>query len=165
MYGGIKMFDFMKRNFRLVAPISGKVIGLEQVPDEIFSQKMAGDGIAVEAIGDLVVAPADGDLTFIFRTNHAFGMSLDNGVELLVHIGLDTVGLAGEGFERLVQEGKSVKAGEPIIRIDRNFVLERGCSLVSPVLITNVDSVRFLSQNIGESVKAGEDIVLEYKLK
>lgn len=159
------MFDFMKRNFRLVAPISGKVIGLEQVPDEIFSQKMAGDGIAVEAIGDLVVAPADGDLTFIFRTNHAFGMSLDNGVELLVHIGLDTVGLAGEGFERLVQEGKSVKAGEPIIRIDRNFVLERGCSLVSPVLITNVDSVRFLSQNIGESVKAGEDIVLEYKLK
>lgn len=159
------MFDFIKRNFKLVAPISGKVIELEQVPDEIFSQKMAGDGIAVEAEGDLVVAPADGDLTFIFKTNHAFGMSLDNGVELLVHVGLDTVGLAGEGFERLVQEGQSVKAGEPIIRIDRNFVLERGCSLVSPVLITNVDSVKFLNQSIGESVKAGKDIVLEYKLK
>jgi PTS system D-glucosamine-specific IIA component/PTS system glucose-specific IIA component len=159
------MFSFLKRNFKLIAPMSGKIIKLDEVKDEIFSQKMAGDGIAIETCGDLVVAPADGDLTFIFKTNHAFGMSLDNGIELLIHIGLDTVGLAGEGFERLVREGQSVKAGEPIIKINREFILERGCSLVSPILITNPNAVKFSDLNIGKSVKVGQDVVLEYKLK
>jgi PTS system D-glucosamine-specific IIA component/PTS system glucose-specific IIA component len=159
------MFSFLKRNFKLVAPIDGKVISLDKVPDEIFSQKMAGDGVAIETSGDLIVAPADGELTFIFKTNHAFGISLNNGVELLIHIGIDTVNLAGEGFERLVHEGQSVKAGEPIIRIKRDFILERGCSLISPILITNADSVNIYNMIINKQVKAGKDIILEYKLK
>lgn len=159
------MFSFLKRNFKLIAPIDGNVISLDKVPDEIFSQKMAGDGVAIESIGDLVVAPADGDLTFIFKTNHAFGLSLDNGVELLIHVGIDTVNLAGEGFERLVCEGQSVKAGEPIIRIKRDFILERGCSLISPILITNVDSVNISNRIIDKHVKAGKDTILEYKMR
>lgn len=159
------MFSFLKRNYKLLAPIDGRVIALEKVPDEIFSQKMAGDGVAIDTDGDLVVAPADGDLTFIFKTNHAFGMSLNNGVELLIHIGLDTVNLAGEGFERLAHEGQTVKAGEPIIRINRDYILERGCSLISPILIANADAVRFSGVNFGKGVKAGKDILIEYKLK
>jgi PTS system glucose-specific IIA component len=159
------MFSFLRRNFKLLAPVDGKVIALDKVPDEIFSQKMAGDGIAIDTDGDLVVAPADGEITFIFKTNHAFGMSLGNGVELLIHVGLDTVNLAGEGFERLAYEGQGVKAGEPIIRIDRSFILERGCSLISPLLISNMDAVRFSNKGVGKNVKAGKDIVLEYKLK
>ena len=159
------MFSFLKRNFKLVAPIDGKVITLDKVPDEIFSQKMAGDGVAIETIGDLVVAPADGELTFIFKTNHAFGISLDNGVELLIHVGIDTVNLAGEGFERLVYEGQRVKAGDPIIRIKRDFILERGCSLIVPILITNVDSVNIYNRVIYKYVKAGKDTILEYKIR
>jgi glucose-specific phosphotransferase system IIA component len=159
------MFGFLKRNFKLVAPISGKVIELSQVQDEIFSQKMAGDGIAIDAIGDVVVAPANGDITFIFKTNHAFGMTLDNGVDVLIHVGIDTVALAGEGFKRIAQEGQSVKAGDPIIELNKEFILERGCSLISPVLITNADYIKFMDYSVGKNVKAGKEVVLEYKIK
>jgi sugar PTS system EIIA component len=159
------MFDFLKKNYKITAPISGKVINLDDVPDEIFSNKMAGDGVAIDTFGDLVVAPADGELTFIFTTNHAFGMLLENEVEMLVHIGLDTVNLAGEGFERIAEEGQNVKAGDPIIKLNRSFIMEKGCSLISPVLITNSDSIKFLNQNIGELVDAGKDTIIEYKMK
>jgi PTS system IIA component, Glc family (TC 4.A.1) len=159
------MLDFLKRNFKLVAPVSGKVIDLAEVPDEIFADKMVGDGIAIDSVDDTVVAPADGEVNLIFKTNHAFAMMLDNEVEILVHIGLDTITLGGEGFKRLVEEGQKVKAGEPILKVDRNFIKSRSCSLVTPVIITNHDIVNFTSMNIGNEVKAGEDIVLEYKLK
>ena len=79
------MLDFFKRTFKLVAPVSGRVMDLSEVPDEIFADKMVGEGIAIEATDDLVVAPADGEITLIFKTNHAFGMILDNDVEVLVH--------------------------------------------------------------------------------
>ena len=78
---------------------------------------MAGDGIAIDTTGDTIVAPADGELTLVFKTKHAFALTLENGVELLVHIGIETVGLEGEGFEQLVEQGTKVKAGTPIIKI------------------------------------------------
>ena len=159
------MLDFLKRNFRLVAPVSGKVLDLSTVPDEIFADKMVGEGIAIDSTDDIVVAPADGEISLIFKTNHAFGMLLDNNVEVLVHIGLDTITLGGEGFIRLAEEGQKVKAGDPILKVDRNFVTSRSCSLITPVLITNHDIVNFTSFNVGNEVKSGSDVVLEYKLK
>ncbi|WP_163192758.1 PTS sugar transporter subunit IIA [Clostridium thermarum] len=159
------MLDFLKRNFRLLAPVSGKVLDLSTVPDEIFADKMVGEGIAIDSTDDIVVAPADGEISLIFKTNHAFGMLLDNDVEVLVHIGLDTITLGGEGFIRLVEEGQKVKAGDPILKVDRNFVKSRSCSLITPVLITNHDMVNFTSLNIGKQVQAGNDVVIEYKLK
>ena len=159
------MLDFLKRNFRLVAPVSGKVLDLSTVPDEIFADKMVGEGIAIDSTDDIVVAPADGEISLIFKTNHAFGMLLDNDVEVLVHIGLDTITLGGEGFIRLAEEGQKVKAGDPILKVDRKFVTSRSCSLITPVLITNHDIVNFTSFNIGNEVKSGSDVVLEYKLK
>ena len=116
------MLDFFKRTFKLVAPVSGRVMDLSEVPDEIFADKMVGEGIAIEATDDLVVAPADGEITLIFKTNHAFGMILDNDVEVLVHIGLDTISLGGAGFKRLVAEGERVKAGDPILKVDREYI-------------------------------------------
>ena len=113
------MFGFLKKELKLIAPIDGNTIALSNVPDPVFSQKMAGDGTAIDSTGDIVVAPCDGELTLIFKTNHAFAMSLDNGIELLVHIGIDTVSLNGEGFERLIEPGQTVKAGTPIIKINR----------------------------------------------
>ncbi|GAA0689780.1 MULTISPECIES: PTS sugar transporter subunit IIA [Clostridium] len=158
------MFGFLKKkNSELVAPVSGKVIELSQVPDEVFSQKMAGDGVAIEPSDDLVVAPADGSITLIFKTNHAFAMTLENGLEILVHIGLDTVELNGEGFERLATEGETVKAGTPIVKINRKLFEEKGYKTVTPVLVTNPDILKEMNGLVGNNVTAGKDAVISYK--
>ncbi|SKA88794.1 PTS system IIA component, Glc family [Clostridium sp. USBA 49] len=159
------MFDFLKKTYKLVAPIDGKVVELSKVPDPVFAEKMAGDGVAIETTGDTIVSPADGKLSMIFKTNHAFGITLKNGIELLVHIGIDTVALDGKGFERIAKEGQEVKAGDPIIKINRKEILDSGYSLITPVLITNVDDVKDISANIGVEVKAGCDEILSFKIK
>ncbi|MBY6939416.1 PTS sugar transporter subunit IIA, partial [Clostridium botulinum] len=107
------MFGLFKKkkedsNLKLVAPITGKAIPLSEVPDPVFAQKMAGDGLAIEPSDNVAVAPADGELTLVFNTKHAFAMTLANGTELLVHIGIETVSLNGEGFEQLVKQGTKV---------------------------------------------------------
>lgn len=159
------MFGLFKKNYKLVAPIDGKVIDLAQVPDQVFAEKMAGDGVAVEPTGNIVVAPADGKISMIFKTNHAFGVNLSNGAEILVHIGLDTVALEGAGFERLAEEGQSVKAGDPVVKINREEIISKGYSLITPVLITNPDIFKDINGNVGATVKAGSDEVLTYKSK
>ncbi len=159
------MFGFFKKNYKLVAPVDGKVVELSQVPDQVFAEKMAGDGVAIEPTGDTIVAPADGKLSMIFKTNHAFGINLSNGAEILVHIGLDTVALDGAGFERIAEEGQVVRAGDPIIKINREEIISKGYSLVTPVLITNPDSFKEIEGFVGSTVKAGSDEVLTYKAK
>ncbi|MBE6048574.1 MAG: PTS glucose transporter subunit IIA [Clostridium sp.] len=165
------MFGFFKKKknkvneeLRLVAAVSGKVLPLSEVPDPVFAQKMAGDGIAIDPSSDIVVAPADGELSLVFNTKHAFAMTLENGAEILVHIGVNTVTLEGEGFEQLAEAGTKVKAGTPIIKIDREFIKSKDLSLMTPILITNPDS--FELKNI-ENIDAiaGETTVIEYKAK
>ncbi len=159
------MFGFFKKSFKLIAPIDGKILDISEVPDQVFAQKMAGDGVAIDTTGDTVVAPADGNLSMIFKTNHAFGITLSNGAEILVHIGLDTVALEGAGFERIAQEGQDVKAGDVIIKLNRDEIISKGYSLLTPVLITNPDNFKEIEMNIGAQVKAGQDEVLTYKAK
>lgn len=159
------MFDIFKKQFELIAPISGTTIDLSKVPDEVFAQKMAGDGVAIDSTGDVITSPANGVLTLIFRTNHAFGLTLDNGIELLVHIGLDTVELEGEGFQRIAEQGARVKAGDPIIKIDRKLITSKGCSLITPVLVTNMDKLGVIKPVTDKVVTAGNDVVITYKLK
>ncbi len=158
------MFKFFnkkqKADLKLVAAATGVAIDLSKVPDPVFAQKMAGDGIAIDLTGDTIVAPADGTLTLVFKTKHAFALTLDNGIELLVHIGIDTVSLNGEGFEQLVPEGNVVKAGTPIIKIDKDFILEKGLSLITPVLVTNPDIVSELVISTDKNVTAGEDEII-----
>lgn len=151
--------------FELLAPMSGKVISLSEVPDKIFSSKMAGDGVAIDPTDDCVLAPADGVLAFILDYNHAFCMKLDNGTIIVVHIGIDTVELNGEGFERLIEYGVRVKAGEPIIKIDRNKIVEKGYSLITPVLITNMELVAEKKCYTAIDVIAGKNSIMSYKVK
>ena len=173
------MFDFIKKMFKgnssnnnevsinpntLVAPVTGKAIPLSEVPDPVFAEKLAGDGMAIIAEGDTVVAPADGELTLIFKTKHAFAMTLDNGLELLVHIGLETVSLDGEGFKQLVEQGTRVKAGTPIIKFNRDFIKSKGLSLATPVLITNVDMTKSISPIETGNVTAGETTVVNFEV-
>lgn len=148
----------------LVAPVSGKAMPLSEVPDPVFAEKLAGDGAAIMAEGDTVVAPADGEVTLIFKTKHAFAMTLENGLELLVHIGLETVSLDGEGFEQLVEQGTKVKAGTPLIKINREFILSKGLSLATPVLITNVDATKSISAVETGNVVAGETTLVNFEV-
>lgn len=161
------MFGLFKKNkkeesLNFIAPVSGKAVDLSEVPDPVFAQKMAGEGLGIDSTGDIIVAPCNGELTLVFKTKHAFAMTLDNGIEVLVHIGIETVSLNGEGFEQLTEQGTRVKAGTPIIKIDREFIKSKGLSLVTPVLITNPDTVKSLDVKTGMDVVAGETVVLEY---
>lgn len=116
----------------LVSPITGDVVALEQVPDEAFASKAVGDGIAVKPTSNIVVAPAAGTVVKIFNTNHAFCLETNNGAEIVVHMGIDTVALEGKGFKRLVEEGTDVKAGEPILEMDLDFLNANARSMISP---------------------------------
>lgn len=137
---------------------------LSEVPDPVFAQKMVGDGLAINPTGDIVVAPADGELTLILNTQHAFAMTLGNGIEILVHIGLDTVSLNGEGFEKLAEQGTKVKAGTPIIKINPDLIREKGFSLITLVLITNPDILTSIKPMENLDTIAGETTILEYTI-
>lgn len=158
------MFNFFKKTLRLVAPISGKTIDLTQVPDPVFSEKMSGDGVAIATTGNKVVAPCDGTITLLFESNHAFAITTNDGIEILVHVGLDTVTLAGKGFTALKSTGDNVTVGTPILEIDRDFIESKNLSLITPVLIINHISLNKLSPLIGKTVLAGQDVIIEYKL-
>lgn len=175
------MFDFLKNLFNsnskkeeavntpvnpnaLLAPISGKAIPLSEVPDPVFAEKLAGDGMAILIEGDTVVAPADGEVTLVFKTKHAIAMTLDNGLELLIHVGLDTVSLEGEGFEQLIEQGTRVKAGTPLLKVDKNVILSKGLSLATPVLITNVDAAKSITPVESGNVVAGETVVVNFEV-
>lgn len=161
------MFKFLKKSNPtqiIKAPISGKCISIEDVSDDVFSTKMLGDGIAIDATGDTVYAPADGVISTIVITKHAFSIKLDNGLEMLIHIGLDTVNLKGEGFTVLVKVDDKVTQGTPIIKIDTAFIQSKGMTLVTPVIVLESDLYEINKCAIGEEVVGGQSTVMEYKL-
>jgi PTS system D-glucosamine-specific IIA component/PTS system glucose-specific IIA component len=153
-----------KNTFSLVSAIDGTLIPLSEVPDPVFAEKMAGDGIAIDPTGDFVVAPADGELSLVFKTKHAFALTLENGIELLVHVGLETVSLNGEGFEQLIEAGVMVKAGTPILKIDREFIKSKGCALITPMLITNPDITTSITPVENIKATAGSTVAVNYTL-
>ena len=118
------------------APMSGEIQPLHEVPDQTFSQKLVGDGLAIEPREGKVVAPFDGKVLFVPDTKHAIGLRSDAGVEILIHIGLETVSLDGEGFEVHVQKGDRVKTGDLLVSFDLDFIKEHAASVVTPVVIT-----------------------------
>ncbi|HHL3340387.1 TPA: PTS N-acetyl glucosamine transporter subunit IIABC [Klebsiella pneumoniae] len=149
----------------LVSPITGDVVALEQVPDEAFASKAVGDGIAVKPTSNIVVAPAAGTVVKIFNTNHAFCLETNNGAEIVVHMGIDTVALEGKGFKRLVEEGTDVKAGEPILEMDLDFFNANARSMISPVVCSNSDDYSALVILASGKVVAGQTPLYEIKGK
>lgn len=143
---------------RILAPISGRAVPLSEVPDEVFAEGMAGEGVAVvpEASGE-AIAPVSGTLVKLFEGGHAFGIATDEGVEMIVHLGLDTIEMRGAGFERIATEGDRVEVGQPIVYFDLDAIREAGYDSVTPVVITNADEHPVSSQNIGE-VRAGDPL-------
>ena len=139
------MFNFLKKKVTrevLGSPAKGKIISLSKVKDKMFANKMLGDGIAFILEKDILKAPCDGEVSMIAATKHAFGITSSLGAEILIHVGLDTVNLNGEGFEFLVDAHQKVVAGEPILKIDRAFMKSQGIDLTTPMIITNGDSLK-----------------------
>ena len=143
----------------IYAPISGDIVNIEDVPDVVFSEKIVGDGVAIRPIGNKIVAPVDGVIGKIFETNHAFSMESKDGVELFVHFGIDTVELKGEGFTRIAQEGQFVKRGDTVIEFDLPLLESKAKSVLTPVVISNMDEISCIVKKSGEVV-AGESVVL-----
>ncbi|SDH04382.1 PTS system IIA component, Glc family [Selenomonas sp. WCT3] len=153
-----------KQQQKLIAPISGRIIDLAKVPDPIFSEKLTGDGVAVLNDSDTVLSPCDGEISLFFDTKHAFAVTRADGVQILVHIGLDTVIMNGEGITQLHHRGDYVKAGEPILKLDLPLLQRRKINLISPILVVNYDTVRNLRPAASdEMVAAGTDVILTYE--
>ena len=125
----------------LLSPADGEIVTLEEVPDPTFSEKLLGDGFAVIPSGDNIYAPADGEITVLFPTKHAFAITTAQGLELLIHIGIDTVALNGEGFTAHVKQGDKVKKGDLILNLDSKFIKSKGKNMITPVIVTNMDIV------------------------
>jgi len=148
-------------HIHILAPLDGTVIDLASVPDEVFALKMAGDGVAIAPTGQVALAPVTGKLVKLFRGGHAFGIAVEGGIELIVHLGLDTVELEGEGFEKIAVEGQVVQAGDPIVRFDRATIEAAGKSLVSPVVSPGNGTI---IQRASGIVKAGRDVLFTIEL-
>lgn len=148
----------------LKAGLSGKVIPLDDVPDNVFSQHVMGDGIAIEPSSDTVVAPADSTVNAVMAdTGHACGLTFANGMELLIHVGVDTVDMNGEGFALLVEEGQKVRAGEGLIRFDKEKIHAAGHPSVTVFIVTEEGSAKNIEYLSGMEAEAGETPVIRFE--
>lgn len=144
---------------KLVSPLDGTVMPLAEVKDEVFSSGAMGQGVAVEPTNGLLRAPADGKMVMTFETGHAVGMKSNDGAEILIHIGMDTVNLQGKGFETLVQKGQEVKAGDPLVKFDIDAIKEAGYTVTTPIVITNSKEYGQVRQVAFGEVKTGDKIL------
>ncbi|MFS0784527.1 PTS glucose transporter subunit IIA [Bacillus sp. 1P06AnD] len=128
---------FKKEKLHIYTPVNGKVIAIEDVDDPVFSGKMMGEGIAVMPSGGDIYAPADGTVVQVAPTKHAIGIQTEDGTELLIHVGLETVSLKGEGFSVAVQAGEKVKVGDLLMKVDWDYIRAHAKSTIIPLVITN----------------------------
>ncbi|MGL4913261.1 MAG: PTS sugar transporter subunit IIA [Romboutsia sp.] len=139
------IFDFFKKKKEeekdkgILSLTNGELLELKDVPDEVFSQKMMGDGFAIKSTDGVILSPVDGTVQMVFETKHAIGLMTKDNIEVLIHLGIDTVKLKGEGFEVFVNPGDEVVAGQKLIKMDVDFIKANAKSDISPVLFTNLD--------------------------
>ncbi len=147
----------------LRAPLDGVIFPLEQVPDPVFAQKMVGDGLSIDPLNQLLTAPCDGTVTQLHRAGHAVTLTTAEGIEVMIHIGLDTVELKGEGFTPKVAEGQAVSTGDPLIAFDADFLATRAKSLLTQLIITNPERLAELRPASGV-VRANQDVAMTLEL-
>ncbi len=160
------MFSFLKKNKNkdLKAFLSGKVVPITEVEDEAFASKSMGDGIGIIPTDNKVLAPADGEVVLVMKdSKHACALKLDNDMEMILHIGIDTVNMKGDGFECLVEMGDKVKAGQPLITFDMDKIKSAGYSTTSMLVITGEGNAKNINFKTGFDAKAGEDIVVTFE--
>lgn len=161
------LFDFLKpkkekKVVEIFSPLAGTVIGLEEVPDDAFAQKMIGDGCAIDPAPGAIYAPIDGDID-IFETNHAVSIESPSGLEMIIHFGVDTVKLNKEGLTRVAEEG-GVKKGDKLVEYDLDLIKSKAPSVKTPIIITNMDIVESIEVVAKGQVKPG-DLLMRVTLK
>ena len=157
------LFDIFKKKEKIIvtiySPINGKVIELKEVPDEAFAQKMVGDGCAIEPDRGSICSPIEGQLMNIFPTNHAIIFETIDGLEMIVHFGIDTVKLDGKGFQKLREPGP-IKVGDEIVKYNLDEIKDNVPSTRSPIIINNMEKVEKIEVlSLGKIVKIGEPIM------
>ncbi|MFT8887627.1 MAG: PTS glucose transporter subunit IIA [Ethanoligenens sp.] len=160
------MFHFGRKkneSTQFVATQTGKAVPLSEVPDEAFAQKMLGDGVAILPSEDVVVSPVDGEIVEVLDSLHAYGIHTKDGLDILVHIGINTVELKGEGFRAFVKVGDKVKAGDKLAEVNLKLLEEKGFPSYTPIILTNMDAVKSFETSIGDT-KAGETVVITYQI-
>lgn len=146
-------------------PLDGELIQLDSVPDQVFSTKIMGDGFAINPTSNVLVSPVDGKVTMLFRTKHACVVTTDDGVEVLMHIGMDTVNLGGDGFDALVSVDDDVKCGTPLIKFDFNYIATKVPSMITPIIFTNLADLNKELVVSGYNIKYQAGTVLEVTAK
>ncbi|CAL4318367.1 PTS system glucose-specific EIIA component [Buchnera aphidicola (Eriosoma lanigerum)] len=147
----------------IIAPISGQIIDIETVPDTVFSEKIAGDGIAIKPSGDQILAPINGIIGKIFSSKHAFSIESENqDLQMFVHFGIDTVKLKGEGFTQIAEEGQKVKQGDLILKYNLPFLEKNAKSTITPIIISNMEDITEIKKMKG-TVIAGTTIIMYIK--
>ena len=158
------MFGKKKKKLTLIAPATGKVISLENSEDRAFAEKLVGDGVAIMPTDGDFVCPANGRIAGVAEALHAYSIETEEGIDLLLHIGIDTVELMGEGYSPCVKSGDMVKAGDPLCKVDLDLLRSKGYSLCTPVVICDMEKVSDFSPIYG-NVTGGMDPVIEYTPK
>lgn len=150
-------------NVSFTAPLEGEILPLTAVPDHVFSGKMMGDGFAIEPTDGVITSPVSGTVMNVFPTKHAIGLLSENGKEILIHVGLDTVNLKGEGFETLIKQGDTVKQGQALLRFDLDYIKEHATSTITPIIFSNLAEGEFIQLHKKGHVKMGEANIISVK--
>ncbi|NFI08975.1 PTS glucose transporter subunit IIA [Clostridium botulinum] len=158
------LFKKKEKNLKLKAYLSGKAISINKVPDEVFASKIMGDGLAIIPTTNIVKSPADGEIIVVMEeSKHAVGIKFENGIEALIHVGIDTVSMNGEGFEVFVKTGDSVKEGQDIIMFDEELIKNRGLSTYTMLVITNSSEYPNMVIETEKEVKEKESVIITFQ--
>lgn len=155
-----KLFKGKDEGIRIGAPCDGKTVPLSAVSDPTFAEEILGKGVAIKPEGNQIKSPCDGTVDLMFDTGHAVNLKSDDGVELLIHIGIDTVALKGEGFKTFKENDAKVKKGDLLIEFDPEFLTSRGYELIVPMIVCNTDEYASVKGLAGEDVKTGDDVIV-----
>ncbi|MGX8128355.1 PTS sugar transporter subunit IIA [Clostridioides difficile] len=151
-------------NTILKSPISGRILSIEEVPDDTFAGKLLGEGLAINPVEGVVYSPVDGEIVQLFMpSKHAICIKSNDGIEILIHIGIDTVKMNGNGFDALVNTGDKVKLGQELIRFDIDKIKQNAKTITTPIVITNTHELKNINIIANQSVVVGDDLIKIYK--
>ena len=150
---------FFGQSKTVLTPIRGKVLAQADIPDETFAQGILGPGCGIEPTGDTVYAPFDGTITQVASTLHAIGITSDDGIELLIHVGMDTVDMKGQGFTALVKENQKVSAGTPLLKVDLDAIRAANHPTTTAIIVTNGDDLNGMKVVADGPVTAGTPMI------
>lgn len=153
------MINFFKKDNNLYAPISGVCKNIEKCEDKTFSEKLLGNGYFVVPDSDIVCSPCNGIITMLFPTKHALGIKMNNGQEIMVHIGVDTVKLNGENFTAMVAVDDKVKKGTPLIKFDKKYIDRSDLDMSVIIIALNSTNLNFVNERINQMVEVGDKII------